>query len=289
MTTLEGGAADRNWPCMACGYNLRGLPESGNCPECGHSIGESLRHPAFPGPDDPSIKRIRRGILLGGIALALFVIVDLGRIVLLYAQSRLRLSFYFDDIRRLAYPILLLPAALLLIRSPVGGARGRWSGRWLLPTVIIHLGIELLIILNGRPLMMAVLAVRLSGLGLLPIVIAEAAVFIIEIGLLFYTCESVATRAPGRPMVFELRWMRRIYCGLVALGIGMECATRIAYYAGIGSSAIGIGTPQLWENLIFGMQAMLSLARIPLTVYQPVQLLRLYSYLRMRWAADALV
>ena len=36
--------------CERCGYTLNGLPESGNCPECGEpivaSIGDNLRHPA---------------------------------------------------------------------------------------------------------------------------------------------------------------------------------------------------------------------------------------------------
>ena len=30
-------------PCEECGYNLRGLTSDGRCPECGHSVDESLR------------------------------------------------------------------------------------------------------------------------------------------------------------------------------------------------------------------------------------------------------
>jgi hypothetical protein len=33
---------DEDFPCIRCGYNLRGLKPDGNCPECGARIGKSL-------------------------------------------------------------------------------------------------------------------------------------------------------------------------------------------------------------------------------------------------------
>lgn len=41
-TTNNVGAIDQNLRCHHCGYNLRGLQESGRCPECGRAVGESL-------------------------------------------------------------------------------------------------------------------------------------------------------------------------------------------------------------------------------------------------------
>lgn len=40
-------------PCASCQYNLAGLPDDGQCPECAHSIGDSLRaHQAKSQPPD---------------------------------------------------------------------------------------------------------------------------------------------------------------------------------------------------------------------------------------------
>lgn len=51
--------------CHRCGYSLRGLPDDGACPECGHSILESLRAP----PDLTQLParwlgRVRVGLIL---------------------------------------------------------------------------------------------------------------------------------------------------------------------------------------------------------------------------------
>src|SRR4051794_18196189 len=47
MTAVEPSApaAETDLRCVGCGYLLRGLPASGNCPECGRPIERSLdRH-----------------------------------------------------------------------------------------------------------------------------------------------------------------------------------------------------------------------------------------------------
>ena len=36
------GPIDVDCPCVRCGYNLRGLPEDINCPECGCPVGRTL-------------------------------------------------------------------------------------------------------------------------------------------------------------------------------------------------------------------------------------------------------
>lgn len=36
-------SVDRSRPCLSCGYNIRGLPVSGNCPECGVPVARSLQ------------------------------------------------------------------------------------------------------------------------------------------------------------------------------------------------------------------------------------------------------
>ena len=39
----SGVIIERSQPCVKCGYDLRGLPVKGVCPECGTSVEDSLR------------------------------------------------------------------------------------------------------------------------------------------------------------------------------------------------------------------------------------------------------
>ena len=44
ITFDPAGHLDVDLPCIACGYNLRGLPRDGNCPECDRSIDNSINY-----------------------------------------------------------------------------------------------------------------------------------------------------------------------------------------------------------------------------------------------------
>jgi hypothetical protein len=61
-------------PCRRCGYNLRGLFEDGQCPECGTPVKISLRHGLLQHSDPDWLDALRRGILLIlGYIFAVFV------------------------------------------------------------------------------------------------------------------------------------------------------------------------------------------------------------------------
>ncbi|GEM_PF-1347318 len=51
-TENRGGAIGHDMDCRGCGYNLRGLPNGGSCPECGLSYAD-LTGPAVAAPDKP--------------------------------------------------------------------------------------------------------------------------------------------------------------------------------------------------------------------------------------------
>ena len=48
-------------PCVHCGYNLRGLPEGGRCPECGTPIAQSSHGNLLSAADPAWVQRIYRG------------------------------------------------------------------------------------------------------------------------------------------------------------------------------------------------------------------------------------
>jgi hypothetical protein len=89
MTSLSGhpGSASpsdpaamlpaRDVPCVACGYNLRGLPLEHDCPECGQPIAAWVRADRFTQMDAAWLVRLRRGakLLQLGVIAALPLVV----------------------------------------------------------------------------------------------------------------------------------------------------------------------------------------------------------------------
>jgi hypothetical protein len=64
-------------PCRRCGYNLRGLPHTGRCPECSASIERSLRGNILDVADPAYLHRLRRGATLVEISILTFVALPL--------------------------------------------------------------------------------------------------------------------------------------------------------------------------------------------------------------------
>lgn len=63
--------------CVRCGYDLHGLPPSGNCPECGLSIERSLRGELLQFSDDAYRAQLLRGVtlIMTGIIVSLSLII----------------------------------------------------------------------------------------------------------------------------------------------------------------------------------------------------------------------
>lgn len=70
------GPIEFDLPCTSCGYNLRGLTQTGRCPECGASIEVSLRGDLLCFANPRWLKSVRSGIDWMFVALALAVAVS---------------------------------------------------------------------------------------------------------------------------------------------------------------------------------------------------------------------
>lgn len=55
---------DHDRPCLSCGYNLRGLPTSGSCPECGTPVERSLRGNLLLYSSPDYVASLHRGVFL---------------------------------------------------------------------------------------------------------------------------------------------------------------------------------------------------------------------------------
>ncbi|GAB4515975.1 MAG: hypothetical protein Tsb0013_20570 [Phycisphaerales bacterium] len=58
QTKPRPGSVESTTPCEGCGYDLRGLPTDGYCPECGRPVADTLRH--APHPD--FVRTVQRGL-----------------------------------------------------------------------------------------------------------------------------------------------------------------------------------------------------------------------------------
>lgn len=72
---LPNAMLDRDQPCMKCGYQLRGLPVAGVCPECGTPVQDSLRGLLLQYASEEYRRRMLRGLSLVLNSIMLMVIV----------------------------------------------------------------------------------------------------------------------------------------------------------------------------------------------------------------------
>jgi hypothetical protein len=63
-------------PCVACGYNLRGLSGAGRCPECGHSAALSVRGDWLIHSDVRWRRRVALGVRLLAGAMPLLIVLQ---------------------------------------------------------------------------------------------------------------------------------------------------------------------------------------------------------------------
>jgi len=100
--STERTNAALSYPCIRCGYDLKGLDASGTCPECGTPISDSIRSDRLVFANPAFVRRLRSG------ALTLLLTLVTGAVILV-------LSILSGILMILAGPFwLLLPLVVLL-------------------------------------------------------------------------------------------------------------------------------------------------------------------------------
>lgn len=61
---LSGEVVADDRPCLSCGYNIRGLPALGHCPECGAPVSRSLQRRLLRYSGHEHVRTLHRGALL---------------------------------------------------------------------------------------------------------------------------------------------------------------------------------------------------------------------------------
>lgn len=100
--------------CLACGYNLRGLPLVGNCPECGSDITRSLNRPLLRYASAAHVRTLHRGAVLveACIAAGIAGMLVLGVFGKMLAGAISMSPAAFEFLSSLAWLLIGLAAAL---------------------------------------------------------------------------------------------------------------------------------------------------------------------------------
>lgn len=111
-----GTTVAADMPCRRCGYNLRGLPRTGQCPECSASVARSLRGNVLEVADPAYLHRLRRGAVFVEISILTLVALPLvGFTVAIFSSVLPSVGGEIGSVVLGASAVLALLASILIL------------------------------------------------------------------------------------------------------------------------------------------------------------------------------
>lgn len=267
------GALAADCMCRHCGYNLRGLHESGRCPECGTPVGASIRGDLLQFADPQWVEKVARGltiimwmILVGyvfGLLISFLGLVSPAAFAIL-GLATASLSYY--------------GAWLMTTPDPSGvGEFGQWNARKIIRVTLIvgMLGQFCTSMAQSFPVALGLFGVFVAGAIVLALVgiAGEFAKFCYYEGLARrIPDESLADRALFLRWGYSLSMIGASVAGAIGL-FATRGATIPPKGAALGTMACLGGVSGL-ALLIFSIMAVLLLIRLRRSVAEQARLAR---------------
>jgi hypothetical protein len=201
--------------CAVCGYDLHGLPEDGNCPECALPVAKALAGSLFVQADPHWLANARKGIRLfnrgicglpaGGILLGCLSTI-IPRHFLADAPSWARTARAWPGLCLLAMCLLMILVGLLRLTAVENDRRGYEP--FASPRRLTRMGAALVLLL---------LVWHFAQPGLRAPLWVVAVVVLLSLGALLQHLHNIARRIPAQDTADKLRLLPAILLGNAAI------------------------------------------------------------------------
>ena len=220
--------------CLNCGYNLRGLSESGNCPECGTPVWRSLRGNLLIFSAPEYLAMLNRGllcILIAVIAKFAFMIVGIGALAL-FRQDAMGLYLAITTTVPLGIGALSL-VGWWMFSAPdpaiIGNEKGSGPRKAIRAAVIVSASCSVLALASQyamRPTESAQIATGVAG-------VMEGIAWLVTFFASMMYISWLAPRIPSRDLDLQARrymWMIPLIYVLGACVIVGPLVAAVLYY-----------------------------------------------------------